>query len=87
MEKTKNTHHRGLHMVIINSENGKVETAKVFDTYKSSKEFDEFTARDLPYGHIVVAACKDDCVTNMSAPAMAWFEEMGSREIWNLKYR
>lgn len=33
---------RGLHIVVINPYNGKVEYANVFDTYVSSKLFDEF---------------------------------------------
>ena len=67
VERNENKHYRGLHIVIINPENGKVECAKVFDTYKSSACIDNFLFNiDLPEGYIVVAACKDDCVTKMS---------------------
>ena len=41
----------------------------------------------MPNGHIVVAACKDDCVTNLSTAGKKWFFDMGSKEIWNLGYR
>ncbi len=38
-EKNENNHLRGLHIVIINSMNGKVEMTRVFDTYKTSDGF------------------------------------------------
>ena len=42
--------------------NGRVEVARSFDTYKSSKSLDNFIARVIPNGYIVVAACKDECI-------------------------
>ena len=42
MQENENGHYRGLHVVIFNPVNGNIETAKVFDTYKSSKAFDLF---------------------------------------------
>lgn len=66
MTKNCNNHQRGLHIVVINSETGKIEVSQVFDTYQSSAAFNDFIATDIPMGHIVVAACKDDCVTNLS---------------------
>ena len=42
LEKNENDHYRGLHIVIINSTNGKIEHAKVFDTYKSSSLLETF---------------------------------------------
>ena len=42
---------------------------------------------DIPDGHIVVAACKDDCVTKLSEKGKLWFENMGSKDILKLKYR
>ena len=38
-------------------------------------------------GYIVVAACKDECVTKLSLKAKYWFKEMGSTEIMDLRYR
>ena len=40
VKKNINDHYRGLHIAVINSINGIVETAQVFDTYKSSTEFE-----------------------------------------------
>ena len=66
---------------------GKVEFAKVFDTYKTSVEFDHFLDREIPDGQIVVVACKDDCIQAMSDKGKNWFEKMGSKAITTLKYR
>ena len=74
-------------MVIIDSLNASIVFAQVFDTYKTSTGFDEFIAQPIPKGHIIVAACKDDCASNLSNQAKFWFANMGSVEIWNLKYR
>ena len=35
----------------------------------------------------MVAACKDECVTNLTDVSKKWFADLGSEEIWNLKYR
>lgn len=78
---------RGLHVVVINPADAHVESAKVFDTYSTSESFDAYISRDVPEGHIVVAACSDDCVTNLSDKGKQWFANMGSEEIWNLGYR
>lgn len=74
-------------MVVINPANGKVSSAKIFDTYESSDRFDDFITNYVPANYIVVAACKDDCVTNLSQKGKQWFAQMGSNEIWKLGYR
>ena len=78
---------RGLHIVVVNRATGSVEMAQIFDTYKYSYGFDDFIKDDIPEDHIIIAACKDDCVTNLSDDAKQWFADLGSKEIWNLKYR
>lgn len=44
VEMNDSKHYRGLHIVLINTLNCKVELAKVFDTYKSSDKLDQFIA-------------------------------------------
>lgn len=88
MEKNENNHYRGLHIVVINPYLGQVEFAKVFDTYKTSENLELFIESGLIGKHyIVVAACKDDCATNLSKKVKRWFQRMGSSEIWKVKYR
>lgn len=82
MEPNENQHLRGLHIVIVNPQDGKIETAKVFDTYESSKSLDKFLSRTgVPLGYIIVAACSDDCTANLSPKATQWLKSLGSLEI------
>ena len=76
-----------MHIVVINPTNGEVCWAIVFDTYKSSDDLNEFILKGLPAGYIVVAACKDECSTNMSVHARILFTDMGSQEIWKIERR
>lgn len=38
-------------------------------------------------GYIIIAACKDECVTNLSEPVQGWFQRMGSKDIFKVQYR
>ena len=74
--------------MVMNTRNGKVETSQVFDTYKSSEKFEAFIDKKIPAGFMVIAACKDDCTTNLSTKAKDWFADMGASGIYQcLKYR
>lgn len=60
----------------------------VFDTYKSSKEFERLIEKfDFPKGFVVAAACKDDCMTQLSDKCKQWFGDMGSKDVWELEYQ
>ena len=91
--KNESNHFRGLHIVVIEPNTGNVLVAQAFDTYKNSTGLNEFTQRvvgqnkDIPEGHIIVAACQDDCTTALSDEAKNWFEDMGASEITNVGYR
>ena len=83
-----NGHHRGFHIVLINPKKLEVEWAQAYDTYKNSFMFDDFIETgDIREGIIVVAACKDECVTSLSEKGKQFFEDMGSKEIRKLEYR
>ena len=80
--KNENGQNRGLHVVVINPFNGNVESAQAYDTYETSASLDNFlNTSAIPEGYIIVAACKDDCATNLSVNAKMWFANMGSHEI------
>ena len=88
LEVNENNHDRGLHIVMIDVDTGKVSHAEIFDTYKSSNALDWMIKKiDGKKDFIIVAACKDECVTKLSFYAKKWFSNMGSAEIWNLQYR
>ena len=84
---SENTEYRGLHIVVVNPKTGKIEVSRVFDTHKSSSEFEEFISTRVPTDHIVIAACKGECVKGLSDKAKEWFYNMGSQEIFRLCYR
>ena len=88
VERNLGGHYRGLHVVLINPQNGKVEFAQVFDTSESSHPFNAFLAHhEIPEGYIVVAACQDDCRKKMSHKCKRWFKAMGATAVTKLKYR
>ena len=87
MGKNESGHYRGLHIVVLNPKTGNCEMAMAFDTYKSSKRLDEFVDHGVNDDFMVIAACKDDCATNLSDKAKKWFSDMGSVEINNVQYR
>lgn len=67
-----------------------LEVAEVFDTYKTSEDFEklvDISSTKFGEGSIVMAACMDDCVTSLSKKCKQWFADMGSKEIWNVEYR
>lgn len=87
VESNENNHYRGLHIVIFNPVSGMVQWAKAYDTYKSVQAFDEFIDNPIPAGYIIIAACMDECATNLSKQAKFWFSNMGSKEIADIEYR
>ena len=86
----QNDHQRGLHVLIMDPSSEQALISIIFDTYESSYSLDHFIntyVSRIPEGHIVIAACKDDCSTHMSQQAKQWLADMGSQEVWNLQYR
>lgn len=79
VEPNSSQHHRGLHVVVIDPKNFKVQVAKAFDTYHSPQEMEEFIKDEIQDGFIVVAACKDDCVSRLSPKCRQWLAGMGSQ--------
>lgn len=93
MDKNENGHYRGLHIVSISPLSGKVQWAEVFDTHKSSEKLERFIVNYLfrpqtaEEGEIIVVACKDECVTNLSDSVKEWFKSVGSTLIDEIQYR
>ena len=85
-QPNEQNHYRGLHVAQLDPTNGKVIMARVFDTHSTSQGLEAFI-KTVPVGHIVVAACKDECASNLSQTARQWFVSMGSQEISRLQYR
>lgn len=80
--------YRGMHVCILNGKTGNVMWSEIFDTYHSSDAFEYFCSCELvEEGQIVIAACRDDAAKNLSMSVRQWFKNMGSKEIFDLKYR
>lgn len=74
-----NSHYRGLHIVVINPNNGYIMFARAFDTYDTSEHLDHFvTNYVVPEWYIIVAACNDDCFESLSILSKMWFANLGS---------
>ena len=73
---------RGLNIAIIDPKDGRIRQGRVFDTYKTSEEFEKWiSTENIPAGYIVAAACKDECTANLSDTIKNWFIGMGSSSI------
>ena len=61
---------------------------EVFDTNRICEDLEDFLDRsEIPDGHIITIACKDDMITCLSKKAIKWIEdELGSKEISKLKF-
>lgn len=88
VEKNSNGHFRGLHIVVIDPDNGKIVLAKAFDTHATTLGIKEMLdGGGAPEGFIVIAACQEECVKKMTQKIKKWFTDMGSSEIWNIQHR
>ena len=87
MPNNESGHDRGLHMVIVDAATGVIQDAQIFDTYKSSDSLSAWQSKEWTAGDIVVAACKDDCATNLTEECKEWFENLGSDEISDIGFR
>lgn len=69
INQNENGNFKGLHIVLLNGKTGKMETIECFDTSDKKmecEELDAFIESEIPNGFIVIAACKDDCVSGLS---------------------
>lgn len=87
--KNENGHDRGLHVVVMDPQDGGSAMGRVFDTYKSSEAIDQFIDEneEMPDGNIVICACKDECSKSISEKAKQWLQNCGSLMSPYLKYR
>ncbi|XP_072254407.1 protein FAM3B [Pyxicephalus adspersus] len=79
---------RGFNFIVVNPETLKVTDTKTFDMYEGeySGPMVEFI-NQIPNGFIILVASHDDPFTKLSDAAKKAFEDLGSKEIRNLKFR
>ncbi|RPI02961.1 MAG: hypothetical protein EHM72_02795 [Calditrichaeota bacterium] len=88
-DQTVFTGARGINLVAVNHEEGRVLHRRTFDTYAAAAESDSLAAflTRLADNTIILAGVMDDGAANLTATGRAAFESLGSREISNLQYR
>ncbi|KAJ3232420.1 hypothetical protein HDU78_007167 [Chytriomyces hyalinus] len=80
---------RGLNVVVIDPLDGAIIESASFDTHISSEEAYEFVKMIewVESGVIVIVVAKDDCAENLTEPARAACESLGSGKIREVRYR
>ncbi|KAM6293293.1 protein FAM3B [Porphyrio hochstetteri] len=79
---------RGINIAIVNYKTGKVTSVNFFDMWEGehSGEMIAFI-KDAPEGSLLLMTTHDDGSTRLKNDAKKIVEELGSKEIWNMKFR
>ncbi|XP_062458527.1 protein FAM3B isoform X1 [Pezoporus occidentalis] len=79
---------RGINIAIVNYKTGKVTSTKFFDMWKGdhSGEMMAFI-KNAPEESLLLMVTHDDGSTRLKNDAKKSVEELGSKEIWNMKFR
>ncbi|XP_066455044.1 protein FAM3B isoform X2 [Eleutherodactylus coqui] len=85
---SKKNGNRGINIAVVSYETMKVIATKTFDMYEGdfSGPMVEFINK-IPSGSIILVASHDDAVTKLNEAAKKVFEDLGSKEVRNLKFR
>ncbi len=80
---------RGMNIVTLDAETGRVTHKKSFDTYASRQQADSLTAflNSLPANTVVLAGIRDDGANNLHQAAREAFQALGSEKVTELVFR
>ncbi|KAM9628449.1 protein FAM3B isoform 4-T4 [Morphnus guianensis] len=79
---------RGINIAIVNYKTGKVTSAKFFDMWEGDHSGEMMTfIRNAPEGSLLLMVTHDDGSTRLKNDAKKLVEELGSKEIQNMKFR
>ncbi|XP_071424998.1 protein FAM3B [Pithys albifrons albifrons] len=79
---------RGINIAIVNYKTGKVTATKFFDMWAGDHSEEMMTfLRNAPAGTLLLMATHDDGSTLLKNDAKKLIEELGSKEIMNIKFR
>ncbi|XP_075375093.1 protein FAM3B isoform X1 [Mycteria americana] len=79
---------RGINIAIVNYKTGKVTSAKFFDMWEGDHSGEMVTfIKNAPEGSLLLMVTHDDGSTRLKNEAKKLVEELGSKEIWNMKFR
>ncbi|XP_053561887.1 protein FAM3B isoform X2 [Bombina bombina] len=84
----KNNAGRGINIAVINKDTWKLIEVKTFDMYEGefSGPMVEFLKK-APQGSLLMVSSHDDASTKLSEDAKKTFEELGSKEVRNIRFR
>ncbi|XP_009889673.1 PREDICTED: protein FAM3B [Charadrius vociferus] len=79
---------RGINIAIVNYKTGELTSATFFDMWQGdhSREMVTFI-KNAPEGSLLLMVTHDDGSTQLKNDAKKLVEELGSKEIWNMKFR
>ncbi|XP_063211200.1 protein FAM3B [Chroicocephalus ridibundus] len=79
---------RGINIAIVNYKTGKVTSAQFFDMWKGDHSDEMVTfIKNAPEGSLLLMVTHDDGSTRLKDGAKKLVEELGSKEIQNMKFR
>ena len=86
LKSEKSKSRRGMNLVVVNPNNGKIFLAKAFDTLLTSAPL-ESALNSIPFGFIIAIGIKDEGTRRLSSKVKRFFKDIGSTEIDKIKYR
>ncbi|PKU42681.1 protein fam3b [Limosa lapponica baueri] len=79
---------RGINIAIVNYKTGKVISASFFDMWKGDHSEEMMTfIKNAPEGSLLLMVTHDDGSTRLKNSTKKLVEELGSKQIWNMKFR
>ncbi|XP_040441047.1 protein FAM3B [Falco naumanni] len=88
ISKEKGNVGRGINIAIVDYKTGKVTSAEFFDMWEGDHSGEMMTfIKNAPEGSLLLMVTHDDGSTRLKNDAKKLVEELGSKEIWNMKFR
>ncbi|KAK2544888.1 protein FAM3B isoform X1 [Columba livia] len=88
ISKEKGNVGRGINIAIVNYRTGKVISAHFFDMWEGDHSGEMMTfIKNAPEGSLLLMVTQDEGSTRLKNDAKKLVEELGSKQIWNIKFR
>ncbi|XP_009958217.1 PREDICTED: protein FAM3B, partial [Leptosomus discolor] len=88
ISKEKGNVGRGINIAIVSYKTGRVTSAKFFDMWEGDHSGEMTTfIKNTPEGSLLLMVTYDDGSTRLKNDTKKLVEELGSKEIWNMKFR
>ncbi|XP_009976326.1 PREDICTED: protein FAM3B [Tauraco erythrolophus] len=79
---------RGINIAIVNYKTGQVDSTRFFDMWEGDHSEEMMTfIENAPEGSLFLMVTHDDGSARLKDVAKKLLEELGSKEIWNMKFR